>query len=77
MKLKDIVAKINKSPQFRNEVYIEDIAKEFGLEDSVNYNSTPERLTSYYFNHWFCTDKEVGYKVYFLDDIAVAVSYQL
>lgn len=36
-----------------------------------------DRLTSYWAGSWYCTDTQVGYKVYFLDGEPVAITSQI
>lgn len=74
MKLKEVIEKIDKSKE--NECWVEltEIASEIGLNDYV-YDSE-ERIKSYFYISWLCTDTQVGAKIYFLDDEAVCVSYQ-
>jgi hypothetical protein len=74
MKLKEVIEKIDKSKE--NECWVEltEIASEIGLND-YGYDNE-ERMKSYFYISWLCTDTRVGAKVYFLDDEAVCVSYQ-
>lgn len=77
MKIKDLIQNVNKTEQFQESVYISDFAE--GILD-IPYITNWEdqsRLTSYYLGKWHCTDRAVGYKVYFLDDEPVGVSSQL
>jgi len=76
MKLRELISKINKSDKFKNIIYIGDIAESvFNLFNIYDY-SEQTRLVSYYYGSWYCTDSYVGFKVYFFDDEAVAVTYQ-
>lgn len=76
MRLKDIINNVDKNSQFKNEVNIGDFAENFyGIQfmDWIEQS----RLTSYYIGSWHCTDRPVGYKVYFFDDVPVAISTQM
>lgn len=74
MKIREIIERVEKSEQTEDWVDVNELAEKLGLgyEDYGH----PERLTSYYFGSWTCTDTTVGYKVYYLDDKPVAVSIQ-
>lgn len=74
MKLRDIIKNIDKSSKTSDWVEVETLVSELGLPYGDYQEQT--RITSYYFGSWICTDTEVGYKVYFLDDKAIAVSTQ-
>ncbi len=77
MKIRDIVKLVDKSTQFEDEVYISDFKNEFNIDEySISWDKTQDRLTSYYIGNWYCTDSYVGYKVYFLDDVPIAISAQ-
>ena len=74
MKVKDILNRVDKSPQFKDNVFIGDIAeKMFDLYD-IQHQDKQDRLTAYYIANWYCTDTYVGSKVYFFDDEPVAIS---
>ena len=76
MILSELIQRVNKAKEFENKVYIGDLAEPmFGLYDIHNYDDQL-RLTSYYIRSWHCTDSRVGYRVYFFDDVFVAISYQ-
>ena len=76
MKIKDIIANVSKTKDFKRQVYIGDLAENvFDLSFIQNWEDQ-EVITSYYFGSWHCTDAEVGYKVYFFEDRPVAVSSQ-
>jgi hypothetical protein len=76
MKIKDIIANVDKSRKFKDDVCLYTLAEdEFNIQiDNYDYNQ--DKIVSYYFGSWYCTDQYVGYKVYFMDDVAVAVSKQ-
>ena len=74
MKLKEVIEKIDKSKANEHWVDLQKIASEVGINDYV-YDSE-ERIKSYFYISWLCTDTHVGAKIYFLDDEAVCVSYQ-
>lgn len=74
MKIRDIINNVEKSNRTQAWVSVEELATELGL--GYGDYASAERLTSYYFGSWMCTDTTVGYKVYFLDDKPIAVSYQ-
>lgn len=76
MKIKEIITRVDKSPQFEDKIFISEMAEEMGLDYGDYDYSEQNRLTSFYIGSWICTDTEVGYKVYFFDDEPVAVSSQ-
>lgn len=51
------------------------IALEFNIHDYLMAEET-ERITSYFFHKWLCTDTFVGYRIYFFDDVPFAVTIQ-
>ncbi len=75
MKLKDIIANVDKSEKNSDYVNLEELANEVGINQWL---STPDdcRIKSYFFFKWYCTDTYVGGRVYFLDEKPVAVSWQ-
>lgn len=76
MYLLDVLKKINKSKEFEDEVYISDFAENvLNIYDIQNWDKQ-SRLISYYILNWYCTDSIVGFKVYFFDDVPVAISSQ-
>lgn len=76
MKLRELFERIDKDKMFIDRVYIPDFVKHFELS-SFDFEYTEQnRLISYFFGSWYCTDTYVGYRAYFLDDKPVAVSTQ-
>jgi hypothetical protein len=75
MKIKEIITKVDKSPQFKSDVCISKIAEEMNIYD-IHWGEQ-DRLTSYFIGNWYCTDSYVGYRVYFFDDEPCAISSQL
>lgn len=75
MKVKDILSKVNKSEQFKSNVDIQKIAEDMNIYDV--YGDNTEKITSYFIGNWYCTDSYVGYRVYFFDDMPIAISEQL
>lgn len=77
MKLREIIENIDKSRDKldgSNWTNLENIAAEFDIYEYLNDEN--ERLKSYSYAKWLCTDTHVGGMVYFLDDEPVAVSWQ-
>ena len=74
MRLCDIAKRIDKSKKNEVEVDVVKICEELGINfyDWIEQN----RLKSYWIAKWLGTDRIVGYKMYFLDDIPVALSTQ-
>ena len=76
MYLLDVLKKVNKSKESEEKVYISYFAENvLGIYDIHNWDDQ-SRLTSYYVLNWYCTDSVVGFKVYFFDDVPVAISSQ-
>lgn len=73
MKIIDIANRIDKSKENEDWVDISKLGEEFDLY--LNHTDQ-DRLKSYWVGNWCCTDTWVGYKIYFLDDEAVAFSVQ-
>ena len=77
MKIKDIIENVNKSKEFENVVDICQFGEEFcSISFCVGWVEQ-NRLKSYWFSHWLCTDTWVGQKVYFFDEKPVAISKQM
>lgn len=78
MKLKELIARIDKSPDNKNEVDISRFGERvFDCHDMPFNWIEQDRLVSYWVSCWYCTDTWVGEKAYFLDDEFVALSTQL
>ena len=76
MTLQQIIDNVDRSDTNYNEAYTENLFTEFDMEYRwFDYNKEMP-LKSYWFEKWYCTDTWVGKKVFFLDDIPVAVSFQ-
>ena len=73
MKIIDIAKRIDKSKDNESWVDTYKLGEEFNL--NLDYVEQT-RLKSYWLGNWYCTDTWVGYKIYFLDNEAVAFSIQ-
>ena len=75
MKLRELISRVKKDPLYLHKV---DIYDDFCLNFHIEFYGwiEQERLTSYWIGNWYCTDTDVGYKVYYFDDNPVAVSSQ-
>lgn len=73
MKIIEIAERIDKSKSNEEWIDIQDIGRELGLDVPF---VEQERLKSFWVGNWYCTDTYVGYRMYFLDDVAVAFSVQ-
>lgn len=73
MKLIEIANRVDKSKDNEAWVNISEIGEEFNLD--IDYVEQ-DRLKSYWVGNWYCTDTWVGFKIYFLDNEAVAFSMQ-
>jgi hypothetical protein len=76
MKIKDIIANVKKDKDFQDKIFIGDFAEKFFDLNYIQNWDDQDNLTAYYFANWHCTDKTVGYKVYFYEGEPVAVSEQ-
>ena len=74
MKLKTIIDNVDKSKKNSDYVNISELANEFNIYDNID--DSDERIKSYFFATWQCTDTFVGGRVYFLDDEPVCISWQ-
>ena len=74
MKLKEIIANLDKSD--KNSCYpdIDRMINDMGIYGYISENA--DRLKGYYFLNWQCTDTFVGGRAYFFDDVLVATSWQ-
>jgi hypothetical protein len=72
MRINEIFDRIVKNIDTKSDVYYWDLANEMGI-NCYNFPED-ERLESYWFASWICTDTEVGFKAYFLDNEPVAIS---
>ena len=69
MKLKELIARIDKSPDNKNEVDISRFGESvFDCHDMPFNWIEQDRLVSYWVSCWYCTDTWVGEQAYFLDD---------
>lgn len=75
MKLIDIANKIDKSAQNEDWISVYTLAKELNIPMGCSYAES-SRIKCYWIGKWYCTDSYVGYRMYFFDDIPVAVSSQ-
>lgn len=76
MKLRDIIKNVDKSESNSSYVNIEELSQEvsgiyYGYSEKEN-----TRIKAFFFTKEQCTDTWVGWRVYFLDDEAVAISHQ-
>lgn len=76
MKIIDIANKIDKSPKNESDINFSELGYIFKLNLNCFWAES-ERLKCYWVVFWMCTDTEVGYKLYFLDDKPVAFSHQM
>ena len=74
MKISEIVQRIQKTEQNKDWVDTEKLGYDLGIYHMEYVEQ--DRITSYFFASWMCTDTEVGYRVYFFDDVPVMVSTQ-
>lgn len=74
MKLIDIAKKIDKSDKNMSEIDISKICEQL----DINFYGWIEqnRLKCYWIGSWYCTETQVGYRMYFLDNELVALSIQ-
>ena len=80
MLLKEVIAKVDKSKRNQQDVDVDDLeeslSNHFGISMSLDYSKGNTRVTACWLAYWYCTDTWVGFRVYFLDDKVLAVSYQ-
>ena len=80
MLLKEVIAKVDKSKRNQQDVDVDDLeeslSNHFGISMSLDYSKGNTRVTACWLAYWYCTDTWVGFRVYFLDDNILAVSYQ-
>lgn len=81
MKLKDIIANLDKSDQSSDYVDLEDMMTEVNYTSSgfaweIKQDKDNPRLKCYWIANHICTDTWVGLRAYFLDDKLVCCSHQ-
>lgn len=80
MLLKELIETLDKSDTNKQEVDIYDLEgllnDYFSINTYLDKSKTNTRVTCYWLGKWLCTDTHVGYRVYFLDDKLLALSYQ-
>jgi len=74
MKLKEIIANLDKSNKNSSSVDIDRMINDMGIYGFISQDA--DRLKAYYFLNWQCTDTFVGGRAYFFDDELVATSWQ-
>lgn len=67
------VIKEKRGPSWAHNDLYQDLT---GLYEHLDYDESNSRITEAYYKKWLCTDTWVGGKVYFLDEEAVAISWQ-
>ena len=75
MKLKEIIEKIDKSKPSKVELYGFGYHN-FNIGDCCGWFESDE-LVTYNISEWLCTDTHVGLKLYFLNDVPVAVGRKM
>lgn len=75
MKISEIIQRIQKTEQYKDWVDTEKLGYDLGIYH-MEYMEQ-DRITSYFFASWICTDTVVGYRVYFFDEVPVMISTQL
>jgi hypothetical protein len=79
MKIIDIANNIDKTKENKSWIKIDDIISEFDITVSMDLSYALEeqtRLKCFWVGRWYCTDTDVGYRMYYLDDVPVAFSVQ-
>lgn len=79
MKLKDIIANLDKSAKNMDGVDLEAMSTEVGYVSNswlISQDRDNPRMKSYWIANHICTDTWVGYRAYFLDDVFVCCSHQ-
>lgn len=75
MKLSEAIQRVDRSERNHSYADAEKFSQEFGFH--LNWNAKfEERVHGYWLWRWQCTDTWVGYRVYFMDNEPVAVSWQ-
>lgn len=74
MKVRDIIAQLDKSPANEQYVGMEDFDQMYQLYGYSDAENT--RLKSFWICNHYCTDTYVGMLAYFLDDVFIGTSYQ-
>ena len=74
MKLKELIERLDRTKSELVDVFNFGYSC-FNLGDSYGFAES-ERLTASYISSWYCTDSQVGTKVYFFDGKPVAVGHK-
>ena len=77
MTILELAANINKSSKNEDTdfIYSGILDNEFGIFDTIQ-SYQHERFKCYWLLKWYCTDSYVGKRMYFFDDVFVAISYK-
>ena len=75
MLLSEAIKRVDRSDSNHSDADAEKFSQEFGFHLSWNAKFE-ERVHGYWLWRWQCTDTWVGYRVYYMDDEPVCVSWQ-
>jgi len=77
MTILELAANIDKSSQNEDLGFIFSgiLEREFEILETIQQNQH-DRFKSYWLFKWYCTDSYVGRRMYFFDDVFVAISYK-
>ena len=77
MKLRDAIKFVDKSRENSNSADIDTFAQAVGINEYLGWaKAWDERVHSYWLIRWLCTDTWVGARVYFFDDVPIAIGSQ-
>lgn len=75
MKLRDLIARVDRSEENTDDAQVEDFARLFDLHLSWE-EKFGTRVKKHWIYNWYCTDSYVGLAAYYMDGEPVAVSFQ-
>lgn len=75
MKLRDLIARVDRSEKNTDDAQVEDFARLFDLYLSWD-DKFGARVKKHWIYNWYCTDTYVGLAAYYMDGEPVAVSFQ-
>jgi hypothetical protein len=79
MLLEELIQRLDKSNTNKQDIEVEDLQKilqyEFGISMNLDTDKVQTRVTAYWLSNWYGDECWFGYKIYFLDDRLLAISY--
>lgn len=79
MLLQELIDRLGKSDANKQDIHVEDLQEilqyEFNIGMNLDTDKAQTRVTCYWLANWYEDEGWLGYKIYFLDDRLLAMSY--